>query len=57
VPSLAEAGSGHWKCPLYQEKEEEDEHEHEQELEQRRRWDKRWAGNSGGVYTQKPILV
>jgi len=22
VPSLAEAGSGHWRCPLYEEEEE-----------------------------------
>jgi len=30
VPSLAKAGSGHWRCTLYEEEEEEvDEHEHE----------------------------
>jgi len=29
VPSLAEAGSGHWRCPLYEEEEEVDEYEHE----------------------------
>jgi len=32
VPSLAEAGSGHWRCPLYEEErweEDDDKHEHE----------------------------
>jgi len=31
APSLAQAGSGHWRCPLYEEEEEDDGEEYKKE--------------------------
>jgi len=53
VPSLTQAGIGHWKCPLKKEEEGEDEHEQERERQQ----DGKQEGNGGSVYTRKLILV
>jgi len=43
VPSLTQAESGHWRCPLQEEEEDEE--------------DGRREGNGKGVYIRKVILV
>jgi len=55
VPSLAQAGSGHWRCPLYEEEGEDDGEGYKKEWEHEQ--GRRWVGNGEAAYILKLTLA